>query len=305
MGAIPSTTRVRLSLLRAAETQRVVLAILGLKVVVAAAKAAYGLWSGSLAVTSDALHSMLDASSNVVGFLALRFAADPPDSDHPYGHRKIEILAACLIGLFIAAGSTRFAWSAVDALMSHRPPPTIAASGFAVMLGTLVINIGVARYELRRGRELQSPFLVADAAHTSSDIIVSIAVLLSMLATKMGLSWADPAAALGVLGVVLLIAWRILSSNVSVLLDRAVVDAARVREAALSVVGVVDCHRVRSRGLEGAIHLDLHVLVNGELSLRQAHEISHAVEETLKHRFPGVGDITIHVEPEGEPEEGL
>jgi cation diffusion facilitator family transporter len=291
--------------MRARDVQRVVFTILWLNLAVAAAKGIYGFWSGSLAVASDAIHSLLDAASNIVGLVALRLAAEPPDEGHPYGHHKIEIVAAALVGILIAGGSLRFAWDAVRALLYGREAPETSILGFVVVGGTLVVNLFVATYEARAGRRLQSPFLLADAAHTASDVAVTGAVLGALAAAHYGLAWADPLGALVVLVVIARVAWRILSSNLGVLLDRAVVDADLVRAAAASIAGVVGCHRVRSRGLEGAIHLDLHLQVDGDLPLREAHEISHRVEEKLRAEFPGVVDVTIHVEPEDEPEEGL
>lgn len=291
--------------MREREVRRVVLTILWLNLVVAAAKGAYGYATGSLAVASDAVHSLLDAASNVVGMIALHFAAHPPDPGHPYGHRKIEIVAASIIGLFIAGGSIRFGWDAMRALVSGARPPEVTVSGFAVMGGTFVVNLLVAAYEGRRGRELESPFLLADAAHTASDVLVTGAVLGSLAASRAGLWWADPVAALVVIAVIARVAWRILATNLGTLVDQAAVDADAVKQAAAAVAGVTGCHRVRSRGVPGAVHLDLHLQVDGDLPLRRAHEISHAVEEKLIREFPGVVDVTIHIEPEDEPEEAL
>jgi cation diffusion facilitator family transporter len=287
------------------EVQRVVFAILWLNLAVAAAKGIYGFWSGSLAVASDAVHSLLDGASNVVGLVALRMAATPPDEGHPYGHHKIEIVAAAMVGILIAGGSLRFAWDAIDALVSGRHAPAVTISGYVTMGGTLAVNLFVATYEARRGRQLGSAFLQADAAHTASDIAVTVAVLVSLAVSHRGAAWADPVCALVVLVVIARVAWRILSSNLAVLLDRAVVNADHVREAVLAVSGVTGCHRIRSRGLEGATHVDLHLQVDGDLPLRDAHEISHRVEEKIRTDFPGVVDVTIHIEPEDEPEEGL
>lgn len=285
--------------------RRVVLVILVLNALVAGAKGAYGWWSGSLAVTSDALHSLLDAAGNVIGALVLRAAATPPDEGHPYGHRKIEIVAAAMIGVLIAGGSLRFGWSAVEALIHGHPLPATGTVGFVVLGGTLLVNIFVAAWEAKKGRELGSPFLTADAMHTASDVLVTIGVIVSLIASRAGVLWADAAAALGVLVVVARVTWRILSTNLGVLLDRAALDADRIRAEVLSVPGVLACHRIRSRGIEGAVMVDLHLQVDGSIPLRAAHAISHEVEDRLKQKFAGVTDVTIHVEPEEEPEEGL
>jgi cation diffusion facilitator family transporter len=285
--------------------RRVVLGILVLNLAVAAAKAGYGWVSGSLAVASDALHSLLDASSNVVAMFVLRMAAAPPDEGHPYGHHKMEIVAAAMTGVLIAAASLRFGWSAIEAIATGQKPPDVSVAGLVIMATTLVVNVWVAWYEHRRGVELGSAFLVADAAHTKSDVYVTIAVIVSLGLSRARIDYADSLVALFVLAVIAMVAWRILQSNLGILVDRAVIDATAVRQAATAIEGVTGVHRVRSRGPEGAVHLDLHLQVDGALSLRQAHGISHRVEDALRRKFPGVIDVTIHVEPEEEPEESL
>jgi cation diffusion facilitator family transporter len=286
-----------------AAVQRVVRATLALNLLVAVAKGVYAAWSGSLAVATDAVHSLLDASSNVVGLVALRAASHPPDPDHPYGHRKIEILAAAGIGVLIGGATFQFAWRAVEALVQGRPLPATSGAGFAIMGGTLVVNVIVATWEHRRGRALGSHFLMADAAHTASDVVVTLAVIGSLGAAHAGWAWADPVAALGVTAVIGRVAWRILRENLAVLIDRAVLDAAAVRAEVMAVPGVAACHRVRSRGVPGHVHLDLHLHVDGGMTLAYAHAISHQVEARLKARFSGLHDVTIHVEPEGDAEE--
>ena len=285
--------------------RRVVLRILWLNLAVAAAKGICAAATGSLALASDTVHSVLDALSNVVGVIALRMAHSPPDARHPYGHHKIEVLAAAAIGLFIGGATFKFAWSALDALIHGAPPPTIGLVGFATVAGTLLVNILIATYEGRRGRALKSPFLTADAAHTASDVAVTISVLIALIAVELGVPWADPVAALGVVAVIGRVAWRILAANVDVLLDHAVIAADEVHRVVATIEGVAGCHRVRSRGVASAYQLDLHLLVDGALTLTQAHEISHRVEMHLKQTLPGLVDVTIHVEPDGDEEEDL
>ncbi len=290
---------------RERRVRRVVFAILWLNLAVAIAKAVYAHWSGSLAVAADALHSFLDAGANVIGLIALRLAHQPPDAEHPYGHRKFEIVAAASIGVLVSAGAFEFGTGAVGALIEGRPSLETPPAGFVVIGGTWLINIFVAVYEGRAARRYDSPLLAADAGHTASDVVVTTAVLVALVAGRFGIGWADPAAALFVLAVVAKVAWSILAGNVGVLVDRAVVDPARVRELVLATPGARGCHRVRSRGTSVAAHLDLHVLMDPELPLRTAHEIAHHVEDRLRAELPEVVDVTIHIEPEGDPPEGL
>lgn len=281
------------------------LAILVLNGLVFAAKALYALWSGSLAIASDAVHSLMDAAANVIGLVVLRFADAPPDRGHPYGHRKLEVVAAAAIGVSVGIAAIKFAWDAVEALMYGHEAPATSELGFAVVGGTWLINLVVARYEARRARELESAYLAADAAHTSSDLIVTAGVAASFTASYFGAAWADPIGALLIILFIGRIAWSILKANVTVLVDRAVVDADRVAAVARGVAGVEDVHRVRSRGTEAQAQLDLHLLIDGDLPLREAHSIAHRVEAALRREMPEIADVTIHMEPADDPGEDL
>lgn len=274
--------------------------ILWLNLAVALAKALFAWWAGSLAVATDAMHSFLDAGANVIALFALKLAHAPPDQDHPYGHRKFEIVAAVAIGVIIAIGVVQFGWNAVSALLEGHESPEAPAAGFAVVGGTLVVNVFVAAYEARRGRELKSPLLLADAGHTASDVAVTIAVLGALAASRFGVTWADPVVALVVLAFVARVAWGIVAANLRVLVDTVVVDADRVRAIALSTDGVLDCYHIRSRGTEHAVELDLYVQLSASISLRRAHDIAHAVEDALREQMPDIVDVVIHMEPEGE-----
>ncbi|MBK8012176.1 MAG: cation transporter [Deltaproteobacteria bacterium] len=297
-GSLGATTR-------QAATRRVVVIVLALNLGVAALKALYAAWSGSLAVGSDAVHSLTDGLSNVVGLVALRVAHRAPDERHPYGYQRAELLAAAGIGVIIAFSVIEFALGAVKGLLDDASPPTVTAEGIGLLVATLAANMVIAYYESRRGRALGSAFLLADAAHTRSDIFVTISVIGSQVAVALGLSWADPVAALFVVVAVFRIAWRILGENVGLLLDRAAIDAQAIEQVVTSIEEVVGCHRVRSRGSEGAVHLDLHLTLDGSLPLRRAHAIAHAAEDALRARFSSVVDVTIHIEPRDAPDETL
>jgi cation diffusion facilitator family transporter len=285
--------------------KRVLVIVLVLNLVVAVAKAVYGMWVGSMVVAADALHSFVDAAANVAGLVALRWAEAPPDGGHPYGHRKIEIAAAAGIGVVLAVGAIEVGRGAVDALLHGRPPPSASALGYVVIIGTWAINLVVATYEHRRAVQLGSAYLAADAMHTASDLGVTAAVLVAYTATSFGVAWADPVGTLLVMIVIARVTWNVLGENVSVLIDRVAIDPERVRAVAMSVPGVRDCHRVRSRGMARAAFVDLHLQLDGALSLQDAHALSHLVEEALRRELPDIADVTIHVEPAGDPPESL
>jgi cation diffusion facilitator family transporter len=284
---------------------RVLVLELVANLLVAAAKAVTGLFTGSIAILADAGHSLVDGLANVIGLIAVRLSSAPPDREHPYGHRKIEIMAALGLGVAVGAAGLRVGWAAVDTLISGGRQVVLSPLGFAVLGGTLAINIFIAVWEARKARELESEYLAADAAHTASDVVVTLGVIAAYTAGALGVSWADPIGALIVVAVIARVAFGIIARNLSVLLDSAVLDPAEIARIARGCDEVDDCHRIRSRGLASAVQLDLHLMVDGEMSLRAAHEISHQVEARLRAEFPQLKDVTIHVEPDDDEPEGL
>lgn len=283
---------------RARRVRRVLLWILALNALVALAKGIAGWLSGSLSMLADAAHSTFDGSSNVVGLIAVTFAAQEPDREHPYGHHRFEVLGAGAIGVFLAL----VVWGIVEGAIERlQTPRAVDASplAFAVLLGTLAVNVFVARYERRMGEALKSPVLIADSQHTASDILATLAVLAALVCARLEVPHADAAIALLIAGYVGWIALRVLLGAANVLADRAAIPAEAVERVANEVAGVIDCHEVRTRGPEGAVFADLRVHVDPQLSVRAAHEISHAVEARLREAFPDLVDIVIHVEPAG------
>ncbi len=270
---------------------------LAANVLVAASKGAYALTSGSVALGVDAVHGLLDSAANVLALIGMHYAAAPADARHPYGHRKVEIVAALGIGALIVVGLFEIAGSAVAALLGHSTPPTVGWTGFAVVAASLPINFLVARYEHARGHELQSPLLSADAHHTHADLYTSGAVLLSFAGSRAGLHWADGLCGLALLIMVGRVAWAVLADNLPSLLDAAVLDPHAVMVVARSVDGVAGAHHVRSRGTRWAVELDLHLQVKADMRVDSAHDIAHQVDQRLRAEMPELFDVVIHLEP--------
>lgn len=284
---------------------RVLLIEFLLNVLVAAAKGVYGVLTGSLAISADAIHSTVDASANVLGILVLKKSAEPPDPKHPYGHRKFEVLGATALGLAIGAVGVNLGITAVQSMWTPNAPPQTGPVGLMVILGTLSVNIFVAAYEARKARELSSSYLAADAAHTASDVLVTMGVLASFGASHLGYYWADGVGALFVVGVILHAAWSVISSNLSVLVDQAQGDVKEIERIVLGIEGIEDCHRVRSHGTPDAIIVDLHAQADGSLSLAESHRLAHEIEDALYSTDPRIVDVTVHMEPAGDPIDDL
>ncbi|MEJ2183169.1 MAG: cation diffusion facilitator family transporter [Nitrospirota bacterium] len=276
--------------------RRVLLLTLGLNAAVALAKMLWGYVSGSVGMFSDGIHSLVDGTSNVIGLVGIRLASRPPDPTHPYGHRKFETVFTAIISGMIflaAAGVLRRAFT--DLTGEHHPE--VGLVSFGVMGLTLLVNITVMRYELRRGRELGSEYLRADAMHTKSDIFASLGVVAGLILTRMGYPWADAVAGAVVALFIARIGVDILRRAARVLVDTVQMDTAKICQVVYSVKGVRDCHNIRTRGMERHVHLDLHIQLDADISLEEAHAITHQVEDRLRESFPEVADIVVHTEP--------
>jgi len=289
---------------RARDVARVLVGILFLNLIVALAKLMYGRITGAMALTADGLHSLLDGLSNVVLLVGLRYASRPPDANHPYGHRKYETVAALGVVAMMILGGREILSTAFERLRSPHLPD-VTPFGFAVIFATIGINLFVVWFERKQGKRLRSELLTADAAHTGSDVLASVLVLISFALAPLKSPWVDLAAALVIVGLILRGGWEILRRTISTLSDERRVDPAEVQQVALEEPGVREAHNVRSRGSEDDIHLDLHVLVDPTLRIKAAHEIGHRVEQRLRVRWPDLTDIVVHIEPAIESERGL
>ncbi len=168
---------------------------------------------------------------------------------------------------------------------------------FHDLIGTLAINVGIAAYEYIIGKKLKSSILVADSMHTRSDVYASIDVILGLVMVKMGYPMADPIIALLITGLIILTGFNIIRESSVVLLDKAPIEESVILKLALSVSGVCNCHRIRTRGTPGQMYVDLHICVDSSLSLEAAHNVSEEVEVLIKVSIDGVEDVVVHMEP--------
>lgn len=276
--------------------RRVLWITLLLNLVVSAAKLVVGQLSNSLSMQADGYHSLMDGSNNVIGLIVLAFAYAPPDAGHPYGHRKFETAATLAIGLVLIGLAYRVVESAFTGFRDSNLP-VIGALNWLVMSVTLLVNLFVAWYEAREGRRLRSDYLIADSAHTRSDIYVTLGVVTSFAGARAGLAFVDGLVAAGIAAYIATLAVRILIPSFNVLTDRAVLPADEIASLVRLVPGVRECRDIRTRGGLGAVYVDMIVHVDGELSLREAHEVADAIEAALMRGHPEIVDVVVHLEP--------
>ena len=281
---------------RYSAVSRVLVRVLVLNLTVATAKIALGYATGAISVLSDGFHSLTDSASNVVALVGVRIARQPPDLDHPYGHRKFETMASVAIVLFLLLVMVQVLWAAGDRLISGEAPD-VGTVSFVVMGVTFLINLFVVSYERREGYRLSSEVLVADAHHTQSDLLTSGTVIVALAAVSFGYPVLDPVAAIVVAVFIGRACWDIFRETSRILADQMVIAADDIRDVVRSVPEVLGCHQIRSRGSPDHVFVDLHIWMDADMRLADAHDISHVVKDRIIARYPQVKDAVIHIEP--------
>jgi cation diffusion facilitator family transporter len=281
---------------RYTQVTRVLYRVLWVNLAVAIAKIALGYVTGAVSILSDGFHSLTDSASNVVALVGVSLARKPPDSNHPYGHRKFETMASIGIMVFLIVVLMQVLSAALDRLLNGGTP-RVFPEGIGLMAATLAVNVAVVWYELREARRLDSEVLRADAKHTRSDVLTSIAVLGALFGVWFGFPLLDPLAAVVVAGFIGHACWSIAREASGILADQIVIAEDDVRAVVQSVPQVLGCEKIRTRGAADYAFLDLHLWLDGAMPLEEAHATSHVVKDRLMTRFPQLADVVIHIEP--------
>ena len=275
---------------------RRVIVIEGLaNVAVLALKLVVGVSTGSLAVFGDALHSLSDVANNAVAWFVVRISSQPPDRDHPYGHRKFETLAVFVLATLLTVLGIELA---LGALRREAQPTVGDPWTLPLMLGVLAINVALASWEGAWARRLSSDILGADARHTFADVLTTIVVIAGWQLSAHGYPWIDTVCAIAVAGFVLALAFGLFRRAIPILVDSIAVEPEAVGDVAGAVHGVRRVKTVRSRSTGGSTAIDMVVTVDSGITAAAAHAIADAIEEELRTQL-SVEDVTIHVEPDG------
>ena len=287
---------------RYAAVATVLVRVLLLNLAVAVAKIAFGYTSGAISILSDGFHSLTDAASNVAGLVGVRAARQPPDADHPYGHRKYETVAAAAVTVFLLLLVIEVLRNAFNHLSGRSQPHEISIASFVVMLATVAVNLIVIAYESRAAEQLGSEMLMADATQTRGDVWSSVTVIAALVGARLGVPILDPIAALVVAGFIGHAGYQVARATTGILSDRIVISDADLQRVVMSVAGVIGCEKIRTRGSADHVFLDLHVWMPPDMRLTEAHDLSHVVKDRLMTRYPQIADAVIHIEPPPPPE---
>ena len=271
-----------------------------LNVVLALAKGVAGFLGHSFALMADALESFSDVVSSFIVYFGLRLSLKPPDEDHPYGHGKFEPIAATVVGMSLTGAALTIAVVSVREILTPHQSP--APYTLIVLAGAAIIKEWLFHYVNEVGQAIESTAVRADAWHHRSDAITSslafVGISIGLISGK-GYETADDWAALGAACILLYNAYRQLRPAIAELTDAAPpgdIDSA-VRRVASAVPGVAALDKCFVRKMGFDLYVDLHVVVDGDLSVREGHRIAHLVKDTILASNSRIAEVLVHIEP--------
>ncbi|MHA3913251.1 cation diffusion facilitator family transporter [Halovulum sp. GXIMD14793] len=284
--------------------QRIALASIGVGIVVLTLKGLAAWLTGSVALLSDALESIVNVATAIVAFLAIRYSQRPADANHPYGHQKAEYFAALIEAILIGAAAFAIIREAIVALGAGRVV-YVSNAGLALNLVASLINAAWCAVLLRQGRRLKSPALVADGTHLLTDVVTSAGVLVGVLVARAtGIWWLDPLLALLVAVNILWSGWALLRSSLGGLMDMAPPEEDLQKMRAIIAEagqGALQAHDLHSRHSGNLTFIEFHLIAPADMTVGESHDICDWIEDGLRAEF-GNCRITIHVEPEAKAE---
>ena len=265
-------------------------------------KVLVGYIGNSQALIADGIHSLSDLITDILVLVATKQSAQAADEGHPYGHDRIQTLVSLALAGSLGIIAIVIAWDAVIRIVS---PESLLLPGFwplAVAAISVVSKEGYFQYVVRHPSAATSRMLYANAWHSRSDALSSLAVIVGVGGVLAGFAWADAFAAIVVAGLLLVVAYRIGREGAEELIDSAAspVLNANMRKTILSIEGVRDSHELRTRRMADKVLADLHIRVDPLISVSEGHRIGDEVMDALKTRFPEVGDVVVHIDPEDD-----
>lgn len=266
----------------------------------AAIKFTAGIYGRSQALVADAIHSLTDLTTDIAVIAGSHYWSRPPDENHPYGHRRLETLVTVFIGVVLIAAGIGIGWKAISALQEkHASPPGWIA--VAAALASIVCKESIYRWTAMTGRRVKSAALAANAWHHRTDAFSSIPVLIAVAGARVFPSWSflDHLGAVVVSMFILHASIKIIWPGLSELIDVGAPKETRkkIRDIALKNEGVLQVHDIRTRYISSSIQVDLHIVVDGLITVRQGHDIADDVKARIIDRIPEVLDVIVHVDP--------
>lgn len=282
----------------------------GVNLALAALKFFAGIFGASSALVADAAHSLSDLASDIIVLICAKFSAKPEDEDHPYGHGKIETLAAVGVGLLLLLTGLGLLWDGVHSLVKFangEPPPLPSWLALFAALVSILVKEALYWYTLSVAKSIDSPALKANAWHHRSDSISSIATVVGVGGAILGGSnWSvlDPLAASLISLFIIWTAITLMKPGLEELMEKSLPEEEkkRIERIILDTPGVVGFHRLRARRVGPIRAAEVHIKMNGDLNLREAHETASEIERRLKAELGKDSHIGVHMEPASKDE---
>lgn len=264
---------------------------------VAITKIVVGYLINSASLSTDGVHSLSDGLSNVVGLIGITIASIPVDKEHPYGHKKSEIIASLFIGGMLLFLGLKTLFTGFSRFINPSELNITLISLISLIL-TICINVFVTIYERKKGEKYNSFILISDSIHTKSDIFISVGVLVSLIGIKLGLPQIiDPIISTVISLFILKASYEIFKESIGILLDKAVVGEEKIIEILNSFGEIKNIHKIRSRGSANDMYVDMHIMINANTTTEEAHSLSHNIEREIKNKINPNCQVIIHVEP--------
>ena len=264
---------------------------------VAITKMVVGYLINSASLSTDGIHSLSDGLSNVVGLIGITIASIPVDKEHPYGHKKSEIIASLFIGGMLLFLGLKTLITGFGRFVNPGEISITLISLISLIL-TIGINMFVTIYERRKGEEYNSFILISDSIHTKSDIFISVGVLISLIGIRIGLPQIiDPIISIIISLFLLRASYEIFKESIGILLDKAMIGEERIIEILNTFSEIKNIHNIRSRGVENDIYVDMHIMIDANTSTEDAHKLSHNIEREIKNNINPNCQVISHIEP--------
>lgn len=283
-------------------TTRVALVGMGVNIFLTIAQIIGGIFTHSQALVADAMHTLSDLVGDIVVLFAAHHAGKAADDNHPYGHGRIETLATVILGLLLSGVAVVILMQAWDRLAGNAPlvTPNPWAMFFAFL--AIVGKEGLYHYTVHVAKRISSPMLKASAWHHRSDAISSVLVLLAIGGAQLGFPWLDSVAAIIVAAMIFYMAIQLILESTSELVDTGLEpqEVQDIRAFICAINGVENVHLLRTRRMGGRVLADVHLQVDGRISVSEGHHIGETVMYRLRKQFPSISDVVIHIDPEDD-----
>jgi len=282
------------------EAARVTLVGMWLDLLLGTIKILGGALTGSFALITDGIHSLSDSVSDIFVLVVNHFAHDAPDQEHPYGHGRFETVGTVVMGMFFFAVAAVLLYDSVKRLLEPETLAVPALGGLLIAAISIASKEWIYQYTMRSARRLNSSLLRANAWHSRSDAISSIAVLIGIFGARQGLPWLDVIAAMFVALIIARIGWQLCLDSLKELVDTAIPreHEARIRDTVLDIPGVNRITGLRSRQSGGRILLDLRIQVNPRISVSEGHQLGEICRRSIQDKFSNISEVLVHVDPE-------